>query len=280
MLSTDPELSRALAVRAIEGGLLRLKWLAAATRFELAMLRHDRALKYRPDQPRVPAGNPDGGQWTIDAGSAGGGSSTAHKPAAGSRRNDPRVLSDATPDPIRPGSQYAQNRPRGGGVNPLVINGVEVEPTPGQAARLAVAEAQAQAAIREVQQLDPNWKPEPSLYSTVEGYIAATQADAQQARDRLMELRSVGIGPGPFAGESIPAGEGVTAADRRELNRIGSETGCHTCGTLDPKTKTGNFVADHQPPTALNFFGAAQRLYPQCLSCSMRQGGWVTKLKP
>jgi hypothetical protein len=66
----DLELSRALAVRAIEGGLLRLKWLAAATRFELALLRHDRALKYRPDQPRVPAGNPDGGQWT-DGGQGG-----------------------------------------------------------------------------------------------------------------------------------------------------------------------------------------------------------------
>ena len=45
MPSADPELSRALAARAIEGGLLRLKWLAAATRFELAMRRHERALK-------------------------------------------------------------------------------------------------------------------------------------------------------------------------------------------------------------------------------------------
>jgi hypothetical protein len=73
VLSTDPELARALAVRAIEGGLLRLKWLAAATRFELALLRHDRALKYgyNPDQPRVPRGQPEGGQWT----DAGGGSS-------------------------------------------------------------------------------------------------------------------------------------------------------------------------------------------------------------
>ena len=30
---------------------------------ELAGLR---SLKYRPDQPRVPEGNPDGGQWTAD----------------------------------------------------------------------------------------------------------------------------------------------------------------------------------------------------------------------
>jgi hypothetical protein len=55
-----------MALRALEGGLLRLKWLAAATRFELAPLRHDRALKagFNPDEPRVPRGNPDGGQWT------------------------------------------------------------------------------------------------------------------------------------------------------------------------------------------------------------------------
>lgn len=52
--------------------------------------------KFSPDQPRVPAGNPDGGQWT-DGGGGGGGI------------NDPRVLSDATPDGIRPYEQYAQN---------------------------------------------------------------------------------------------------------------------------------------------------------------------------
>jgi hypothetical protein len=48
-------------------------------RFELALRRHDRALKYgyHPDQPRVPAGNPGGGQWT-DEGV--GDSSGAKKP--------------------------------------------------------------------------------------------------------------------------------------------------------------------------------------------------------
>lgn len=268
MLLDDPGLSRALALRVIRSQLLRLKWLTAATRFEIAMRRHDRALRrackanFNLDQPRD-----DYGRWT-DEGSDGG-----------APRNDPRVLSDASPDPVRPGQQYAQNRPRGSGTGSVIINGIETEPTPAQAARLTVVEAQAQAAIREVQALDPNWKPTPSAYSTVEGYIAASQADTQQARDRLSQLRSVGIGPGPFAGESIPAGESVTAADRRELNRIGSETGCNTCGTLDPGTTSRNFVADHQPPTALNFSGAAQRLYPQCLACSYRQGGWVKELR-
>src|SRR5262245_31250575 len=54
--------------------------------------------KYSPDQPRVPSGNPDGGQWTSNG---------------GNRRQDPRVLSDLAPDGIGLGSQYAQSRTRG-----------------------------------------------------------------------------------------------------------------------------------------------------------------------
>jgi NlpC/P60 family putative phage cell wall peptidase len=50
--------------------------------------------KYSPDQPRVPAGDPSGGQWTSDGGAG---------------KNDPRVISDTTPDPVRPGAQYAQS---------------------------------------------------------------------------------------------------------------------------------------------------------------------------
>jgi len=42
-------------LRAIEGGLLRLKWLAAATRFEIAMHRHMRALKYGYNPARTAA---------------------------------------------------------------------------------------------------------------------------------------------------------------------------------------------------------------------------------
>lgn len=49
--------------------------------------------KFNPDQPRVPAGNPDGGRWTD----------------GGVDINDLRVLSDADPEGIRPYEQYAQN---------------------------------------------------------------------------------------------------------------------------------------------------------------------------
>jgi HK97 family phage portal protein len=137
--------------------------------------------KYDPNQPRVPGGNPDGGQWT------GGG-------AAGSAANadEGRVLTDANPDELVPGAQYAQSRTRG-------------------------------------------------------------------------------VGPGPYAAESIPAegpGRNHSQEVRTGINRIGRLTGCHDCGTLNPGTKSGNFIADHQKPNAINRPGVAQRLYPHCQICS------------
>jgi hypothetical protein len=222
--------------------------------------------KYSTEQPRVPRGNPGGGQWTSDGGRVANG------------QNDPRIISDAKPDSVHPGSQYTQNRPRGGFAS-VVVNGRRVEPTPGQQARLAVVEAQARDAIQRVQELDPKWRPEPSAYESVEGLIGAYRADARQAIERISELQSIGIGPGPFAGDSIPARgpeRDFTVSERTQLNDIGMETGCHTCGTEVPGTRTGNFVADHQPPTALNFNNNSQRLFPQCVTCSLRQGGWIS----
>jgi len=68
MQTIDLELPRQNAITGIESGILRLKWLAAATRLEIALRQHDWNLKYgfNPDQPRVPRGNPDGGEWTKD----------------------------------------------------------------------------------------------------------------------------------------------------------------------------------------------------------------------
>ena len=132
-----------------------------------------------------------------------------------------------------------------------------------------------------VHELDPNWKPTASEYQTVSGLIESYRADARQAQDRIVELSRIGIGPGPFAVESLPARgpeRSFTATEHREINRIGSATGCQTCGTSDPGTPRGNFVIDHQPPTGLNSSGGVQRLYPHCLSCSLKQGGFVRSL--
>jgi len=221
--------------------------------------------KYSPDQPRVPRGNPDGGQWTNGRIRSG--------------RQDPRVLSDVTPNGIGSGIQYAQSRTRGTSGR-VIINGQQVEPSPAQQARLTVVEAQAREAIRRVQELDPKWQPTPSAYESVEGLIAAYRADARQAHERISELHQMGIGPGPFAGESIPARgpeRDFSAAERREINRIGSEKGCHTCGITNPGTPLENFVIDHQPPTAWNPLSRSQRLYPQCISCSSKQGNWISR---
>lgn len=84
--------------------------------------------------------------------------------------------------------------------------------------------------------------------------------------------------PGPHAGESIPARgpqRDFTPQERADINRIGQETGCHTCGSKDPGTKSGNHIPDHQPPNQLNPNGGPQQLYPHCLSCSRTQGGEV-----
>jgi RHS repeat-associated protein len=88
--------------------------------------------------------------------------------------------------------------------------------------------------------------------------------------------------PGPFAGESIPAsgpGRNFTKVERDAINKIGEDTGCHTCGITNPGTNTGNFIPDHQPANALTPAGASQQLYPHCKGCSLRQAGEVTQAK-
>jgi RHS repeat-associated protein len=84
--------------------------------------------------------------------------------------------------------------------------------------------------------------------------------------------------PGPNAAGSIPARgpqRNFTRAERTAGNKIGDKSGCHTCGAAGPGTKSGNWVLDHQDPTGVNLSGAPQRLFPQCLACSRKQGGDV-----
>jgi RHS repeat-associated protein len=77
--------------------------------------------------------------------------------------------------------------------------------------------------------------------------------------------------------ESIPAGPSPrpTAAQQGAINEMGDAHGCSTCGARTPGTKSGNWVGDHQPSTALNRDGGPQVYRPQCLQCSNRQGGQV-----
>jgi hypothetical protein len=54
-----------------ESEILRMKWRTALVDLETAVRRHRLAQQkanFNPAQPRVPAGNPDGGQWTSGGG--------------------------------------------------------------------------------------------------------------------------------------------------------------------------------------------------------------------
>jgi len=109
------------------------------------------------------------------------------------------------------------------------------------------------------------------IYNTSRALTPETSADSQTST----------VKPGPHAGRSIPARgpqPKFNSAERSQINDIGSETGCHSCGTTDPGTKSGNFVPDHQDPTAFNEPGEPQRLYPQCLDCSRKQGLEIIKI--
>lgn len=173
-------------LRRLQGRLAGLQCQFEVTRIEM-LLR-----KYRPDQPRVPAGDPGGGQWT-DGGGGG------------------RTL----------GPRYASLRPRAGAGGTRRIGGRNYQVTPGQAAHLSVTEAQASALTREVRRHDPSWRPEPSLYEGVEGRILANEAEARQAAARLRELgiRTPAARPQEEAlrpgGRLIGTREGRASADTR-----------------------------------------------------------------
>jgi RHS repeat-associated protein len=106
----------------------------------------------------------------------------------------------------------------------------------------------------------------------------AERARYMEQNNKDPRRRPATLSPGPHADESIPARNSqpkFTPEERAKMNEIGRKSGCHTCGSPDPKTKSGNFVLDHQPSSAINPPGQPQKLYPHCIECSRRQGGEV-----
>ena len=118
--------------------------------------------KYSPDQPRVSAGNPDGGQWTRED----SGSQSSTNPTSPSNRistergkspvryasleiSSDNVITDAPPV----GSRYA------GGTERDEESGREerIEASPGQQIRLEIARDRLNSLISQVQRIDQNW---------------------------------------------------------------------------------------------------------------------------
>ena len=88
---------------------------AAIATIDRAMGAYRLLRKYSPDQPRVPAGSREGGQWTSGGGdppsNARAENSRPLRPADANRTSGSRIMSDASPDPIRPGARYAATLP-------------------------------------------------------------------------------------------------------------------------------------------------------------------------
>ncbi len=185
--------------------LLRDSADVAALRHKLALIniaaQHRLAWyrsHYSPDQPRVPAGNPRGGQWTSEGNTESGGR--------------PQTMSDVTPDNLwKPGAQYAGRGPRRGSGR---IGG---EAEPGQAARLAIARARAADATARVRALDPDWRPGAGIEESIEARIRAYEAQAEEAEARLREL--AGFELPPIIPKERPATKQEQHAVARELAR-------------------------------------------------------------
>ena len=83
--------------------------------------------------------------------------------------------------------------------------------------------------------------------------------------------------PGAFARNWIPARWEQYAAhyERHLMQQIGGKHGCHSCGT-----RSGKFIADHQPPIKLSSPGELLKFYPHCRKCSSLQGNALSRIKP
>jgi hypothetical protein len=130
---------------------------------------------------RIPAGQPGGGRWTDGDGG----------------------------DVILIGAQ-------GRGSVSVRIGNRTLDATPAQAARYAVANARAEAASARVREVDPTWRPRPSLTNpnSIEGQIRRADGEAREAEARLGELARARFGDnqgppldvvGPRAGTGIPS---------------------------------------------------------------------------
>jgi hypothetical protein len=197
-----------------------LRRSTASLLFDVRLLRISLGLKagFRADQPRVAAGNRDGGRWTDE---------------------------DANPV-VRISRRVGRGRVR--------VNGRWQTATPAQEARLAVSIGEMQTALRAVRKIDPRWKPIPQAYETIEGYIRANEAIAADAYFRLFELRQTRVGPGPYARDWLSApstNRRLTPTEQSEIDRLGRTFGCHRCGTRTSGTPSGSCIGDHQMPKRL-----------------------------
>jgi len=154
--------------------------------------------KYSPDQPRVSAGNPDGGQWTReDGGSQWSTNPTYPSSRMSTERSEGSVRyasleispSNVPTDAAASGTRYAA----GNESNEDIEREEGMEASPGQLIRLDAAQALLNDLIAQARKIDQNWSPRPGLYESIEGKISNLEAQAQEAEDFLARLRGLGF---------------------------------------------------------------------------------------
>ncbi len=105
---------------------------------------------------------------------------------------------------------------RGRGSVSVRVGSRTLDATPAQAARYAVANARAEAAAARVREVDPSWRPRPSLSNpgSIESQTRRRESEAREAEARLAELARARFGDnqgppldavGPRAGTGTPS---------------------------------------------------------------------------
>jgi hypothetical protein len=175
----------------------------------LALAKADLGLvrKYSPDQPRVPKGNPDGGEWT--------------------KLGETSHLVHSTPAPdFESGQQHPGSRVRYASLEDLPLGPVtdtltgihyaagaendegsereeNFEVSPGQSIRLEAAQNRLDELMARAGKIDPNWLPRPGVYATAEGEISTLEAQAEEAEEFLARTHDLGFARDLVTGRRI-----------------------------------------------------------------------------
>jgi hypothetical protein len=120
----------------------------------------DLEARYNPDQPRVPAGEPDGGQWVGDNGRATG-SSRAHEARVRLAQNAPRFWRGRSPS--------------------IRLNDAEPDLNLQDEVLVGAYEQSRDMAVRQAQAIDPTYRPQSGMYESVNGYLADLRAQREDA---------------------------------------------------------------------------------------------------
>lgn len=151
-----------------------------------------------------------------------------------------------------------------------------MEVTPAQATRLARAEAWARDAADRVREMDPTWRPTPSLTGTVEGEIAALNAEAREAEGRIRDLERGRFGDngGPPLDPATPNNGTASPSPSQCIASYRSITGMPDIGDRPASGSSQGTVAyaevDGRPVIGVNSDAPGYTMADEAAAQSMR----------